>query len=79
MEKRTPPWMRSPVLSALVVNQMPASYKNRMHEYPNKGCIRMAGLQMNRRGQIEETLTVMGGAEGREVIVLAGQQIMAKG
>lgn len=71
--------MGSPVLSAVMVNQMPVSYKGRILEYPNKGCIRIAGLWMNRRGQIEESLTAMGEWKGREVIVLAGQQIMAKG
>lgn len=67
------------MISAVMENQMPASYKGRMHEYPNKGCIRIAELWKNRRGQIEESLTGMGEWRGREVIVLAGQQIMAKG
>lgn len=71
--------MGSPVLSAVTVNQMPASYKGRMYEYAIKGCIRITGLWMNRRGQIEESLTAMGEWRGREVIVLAGQQIMVKG
>lgn len=61
--------MGSPVLSAVVMNQMSASYKGRMHEYPNKGCIRITRLWMNRRGQIEESLTAMGEWRGREVIV----------
>lgn len=67
------------MLSAAMVNQMPASFKGKMHEYPNKGCIRIARLWMNRRGQIEESLTSKGEFRSREVIVLAGQQIMAKG
>lgn len=61
--------MGSPVLSAVAVNQTSASYKGRMHEYPNKGCIRITRLWMNRRGQIEESLMAMGEWRGREVIV----------
>lgn len=68
--------MGSLVLSAVVVNQMPASYKARMHEYPN---IRIARPWMNRRGQIEESLMAMGEWRRGEVFVLAGQKIMARG
>lgn len=50
-----------------------------MHEYTKEGCIRMAGLWMNRRGQIEESLTVMWKCSGGGVIVLVCQQILAKG
>lgn len=52
------------------------SHKGRMHEYPNKGCIRITRLWMNRRRQIKESLTAIGDWRGREFIVLAGQQIM---
>lgn len=61
--------MVSPVFSAVLVNQMPASNKDTMHEYPNKCCIRISGLWMNRRGQIEESLMTTGEWWRKEVIV----------
>lgn len=63
------------VLSAAVANQRSASYKGRMHEYPDKGCIRITRLQLNRRGKIEESVTVTGERRVGQVIVLAGQVI----
>lgn len=64
------------VLSAAVANQRSASYKGRMHEYPDEGCIRIARLQLNRRGKIEESVTVTGERRVGQVIVLAGRLIM---
>lgn len=64
------------MLSAAVANQRSASYKGRTHEYPDEGCIRIARLQLNRRGKIEESVTATGERRVRQVIVLAGRLIM---
>lgn len=58
-----PEWDLRCFLQSWWIRWLPA-YKCRMYEYPNKGCIRIAGPRVNRRGQIEEGLTAVSRVEG---------------
>ena len=62
-KERYPEWDLRCSLQSWWIRCLPA-YKCRMHEYPNKGCIRISGPRMNGSGQIEEGLTAVSGVEG---------------